>query len=285
MIEIGSSRAGEIYAGDNSITKIYNGETLIFLEQFVVGLAFNEAGNISISMRTGYKQADPNTTAFPIFVEWGDGVVERVDGEQHAITVGGVTRYRYTATIQHNYDPGDYMLKINKPGDDILSITSVSNGNGSKENVTLFDARAGRWGIPYFGETPTSTATRLRTVHMGKNGVQDGGFMNCPVLETVTMEADATIGTIAFDGCLQLNNVEIRAKSVSIYAFRNCPRMEKAWMRNTVEAAGDDIFLNNAGLTVYCEPAERPSGWNTLWNERASGSYVPTIWGQATRPW
>jgi hypothetical protein len=85
--------------------------------------------------------------------------------------------------------------------------------------------------------------------------ISDYAFYGCAALTSVTIPDSITsIGVSAFEGCTSLASVVIPDSVTSIgnYAFRNCTE-----------------------LTIYCEAASQPSGWNSNWNY----SNCPVVWG------
>ncbi len=50
--------------------------------------------------------------------------------------------------------------------------------------------------------------------------------------------------------------------------------MRKKGTKNNVTNIGDEAFNYCSNLTIYCEAASKPSGWNEDWNF----SSCPVIW-------
>ena len=72
-------------------------------------------------------------------------------------------------------------------------------------------------------------------------------------LKSVTITGGESIAASAFSGCTSLTSINIPDSVTSIgeYAFQNC-----------------------TALTIYCEAASKPSGWNRTWNY----SDCPVVW-------
>ncbi len=95
------------------------------------------------------------------------------------------------------------------------------------------------------------------TIPSTVTSIGDNAFYYCTNLQTVTFESDSqlqSIGGRAFCGCSNLTEIIIPSTVTSIdyYAFIGCSQ-----------------------LTIYCEAARKPSGWDSSWNY----SSCPVVWG------
>ena len=90
-------------------------------------------------------------------------------------------------------------------------------------------------------------------------------------------ETVASIGEHAFSGCGGLTSVTIPDSVTSIgrSAFYGCTGFESIVIPDGVESIGSYVFYYCRRLTVYCEAASQPSGWDNAWNN----SNRPVVWG------
>lgn len=78
--------------------------------------------------------------------------------------------------------------------------------------------------------------------------VQESAFKDSIRLERVTLpESVTSIGAFAFSGCQSLMGI---------------------LLRNTVTDVGEGAFEGCEELMIFCEAAEKPSGWHEKWNTR-----------------
>ncbi len=259
-------------------------------EVMELGVYFEADETISFSLISARKQNDASTTAFPAIVYWGDGTFDTYNGE---LRTHPNNYYSWRAYPSHSYSPGEYTIKIAKPGNDILNVSALQNSAQSQENITSIDARNGTWGIPKMGGSlSASTATKLITVHVGDNTVEEVNFVDCPVLGTVTFGDNATLYSFAFSNCPAIGpNFELNAKTLRYYAFTDCIGMRNIWIRESVETLGAMTFASDSYDDklpidmIYCEADSKPDGWHTDWNKAIDMSYYPVVWGQKTTPW
>lgn len=62
--------------------------------------------------------------------------------------------------------------------------------------------------------------------------------------------------------------------SIGDYAFSWCDSLTEITIPDSVESIGVAAFRSCNALTIYCEVAEKPSGWNNEWNEYN----CPVVW-------
>ena len=134
------------------------------------------------------------------------------------------------------------------------------------------------------------------TIRGNISSVGTEAFYNCLDLMSLQIEDSSnlqTIGTRAFYNCTSLDNVSLNSslKTLSMYAFSNCtaltsfnfgetPSVEEignncfAYCTSltsivipaSVETMGMYVFLDCADITIYCESATNPAGWNSMWS-------------------
>lgn len=111
-------------------------------------------------------------------------------------------------------------------------------------------------------------------------------FNTCSVLKSVIFPSTLkTISSAAFYGCGQLENIDLPSSLTTIknQAFDNCTSLKKVFIPKTVTTMSYNVFQRcNSELIIYCEAAEKPSGWNDAWCKASSSSYnIPkeVFWG------
>ena len=77
-----------------------------------------------------------------------------------------------------------------------------------------------------------------------------------------------SIGSYAFSDCIILTSVTIPNSVTSIgnSAFAWCYSLESVTIPNSVISIGDYAFEGCTSLTIYCEAASKPTGWDSDWN-------------------
>ena len=89
-------------------------------------------------------------------------------------------------------------------------------------------------------------------------------------------EGVTTIGEWAFYNCTSLKSIDLPNSLTTIGddAFSYCTSLESIELPDSLTTIGDGAFSLCTSLTIYCEVAEKPSGWSDYWN-----SGRPVVWG------
>ena len=191
-------------------------------------------------------------------ISWGDGRRERVNGYNRSHTYAG---------------PGDYTVTLQPVRSEPRSI-----GYGLIY-YNIFGTAA--------GGAKTSTFPELVRLEIGGmiRETEADCFAGCTSLSAVTAPNSLLgLGDEAFKGCAGLVLAEIGAQRLGNDVLKNCPRLQKLWLRESVETIGADSLRDigpTGALTIYCEADEKPTSWPAGWNP---GGF-PVVWGQKARPW
>lgn len=110
-------------------------------------------------------------------------------------------------------------------------------------------------------------------------------FENCTSLTSIALPNGLkVIPSEVFKGCANLKEVAIPSTVTKIedYAFLNTG-IKKIFIPSTVTEIEAFAFVGCTDLIIYCEPEEKPNGWNEKWNiENETGdTYHQVIWKQA----
>ena len=104
-------------------------------------------------------------------------------------------------------------------------------------------------------------------------------------LENLVIPDDGSISRLeyeSFKGCdFTSFNIIGSIETISDSVFANCDSLIDIFLPDTIINLGRWVFLSCDNLeTVYCEPADRPLGWDGAWNSNSSSSISATIiWG------
>ena len=122
--------------------------------------------------------------------------------------------------------------------------------------------------------------TSLASIELPDSLTTIGGFAfaECTSLTNIELPDSLTIiGKKAFYWCTSLTSIELpdNLTTIGVSAFYKCTSLTSIVIPEGVTTIGSDAFYGCESLTIYCEVAEKPSGWSNSWN--SSGR--PVVWG------
>ncbi|MBD5132311.1 MAG: leucine-rich repeat domain-containing protein [Clostridiales bacterium] len=103
-------------------------------------------------------------------------------------------------------------------------------------------------------------------------------FIYCSSLTSIAIPISVKfIGYATFRGCSSLTGIEIPNSVTNIgpYAFADCSSLTNITIPNNVTSIDGYAFYGCSSLTIYCEAANKPSGWTVTWNV----DNRPVVWG------
>ena len=133
--------------------------------------------------------------------------------------------------------------------------TTLYAGWTDEQDAQYLTYTAGEEGIIITGYTGDNTVIKLPSEMFGLpvTGIVDRVFYNNTDLTSITIPDSVTsIGSYAFSGCSGLTSIEIP---------------------DSVTSMGSNAFSDCDILTIYCEAASKPSGWNSNWH-----GDCPVVW-------
>ena len=135
-------------------------------------------------------------------------------------------------------------------------------------------------GVTTIGDSAFSWCHSLKSIELPDSLTAIGGnaFYCCTSLTGIVIpEGVTTIGYSAFSGCTSLTSIELPDSLTTIgdYAFSDCESLTSIVIHEGVTTIGDEAFYGCYWLTIYCEVAEKPSGWSYFWNP----ANRPVVWG------
>jgi len=112
------------------------------------------------------------------------------------------------------------------------------------------------------------------TVEMGilSYGQTEGGliWVENKNEKVIIVECDKNVFSVSIPS--SINGSEVT--SIDRYVFKNCTNLTSIVIPSTVSTIGLSQFEGCTGLTIYCEAASQPSGWDSTWNK----SKCPIVW-------
>ncbi|MBR2375424.1 MAG: leucine-rich repeat protein [Clostridia bacterium] len=99
-------------------------------------------------------------------------------------------------------------------------------------------------------------------------GIKDGSA-------TVLLQA-LNLQTANISASITYKNNKYSVTRIGDYAFYGCANLTSVFIPNSVTSIGGSAFSDCDGLTIYCEAANKPSGWDSNWNFSC-----PVVWNCA----
>lgn len=128
--------------------------------------------------------------------------------------------------------------------------------------------------VTSIGNSSFSGCENLRYVSIGQfsrlKEIGKEAFFNCRSLKYISLpDRLESIGGKAFQNCVSLREVSFgyynNLSSIEDYAFVNTGLVSFR-ISNRLSKMGYSVFEGCENLTIYCEAASVPSGWNANWN-------------------
>jgi hypothetical protein len=100
-------------------------------------------------------------------------------------------------------------------------------------------------------------------------------FYGCTALESVYLKDGVTdIGYGTFSGCTNLASVRLpdSLTEIAMSTFSGCTSLEEIIIPRGVSFIGANAFKGCNKLSIYCEAASQPNGWNEDWSNGFTGT-------------
>ena len=169
---------------------------------------------------------------------------------------------------------------------DEIEATGHTGGTPVEENRVASCVAEGKYDSVVYCTVCDAEVSR-ETIRIGPAGVHNvqngvctvcGGKESTPGLE-YSQNADGTYTVTGIGACTETdivigiyNNRDVT--TIGEWAFYDCPSLESIVIPEGVTAIGDKAFYECTSLTIYCEVAEKPSGWSYSWK-----IYCSVVWG------
>ena len=215
--------------------------------------------------KSGIYSATRDDTSKPIVIDWGDGTVERVDGDisQKAHTYDSVGTFNvvvtniktfaasgnngtwYNTTSQNSYTLKEVVAMPD-------SITSIANSAFmSCANLTKIEIRDV---VTSIGYSAFSSCTSLESVTIPANVVSIGNnaFQYCRMLTSIDIPDNITkIDNMTFNNCSGLTTIVIpsKVKNIGVSAFFSCSGLISITIPNSVTSIDQYAFWGCSSLT------------------------------------
>lgn len=125
-----------------------------------------------------------------------------------------------------------------------------------------------------FSTTATDTdtdiviASQIDGIPVG--AIAESAFLGNTSITSVTLgDFVESIADWAFEGCTNLKTINLPNSlfEIGMQAFYNCNSLDKIWIPS-VQDISSSAF--NGSYPIYCEPREKPEGWDEYWNDGES---------------
>ena len=135
------------------------------------------------------------------------------------------------------------------------------------------------YGVTIIGQLAFSDCSNLRSIIIPSSVtiIEERAFTGCSSLTSIEIPNEVTnIGICTFSGCSSLTSIVIPNTVIRIetWAFSDCSSLMSIIIPNTVTRIDTRAFSGCSSLTIYCEAASKPNGWNENWNN----SSCPVVW-------
>ncbi len=175
------------------------------------------------------------------------------------IGVNGITDDGITYGVSQNEIGERYITITGYNGNDAsINIPNVINVNGEDISVKVISENAFCKFCTPVGEASYSYYSFLTSIEIPDTVIDIGdyAFYFCSSLASINIpHSVTTIGNLAFSHCVSLTSI---------------------YIPNNVTILGHNVFIYCDSLSIYCEVATKPSGWNIYWY---GFSDCPVLWG------
>ncbi len=160
----------------------------------------------------------------------------------------------------------------------VTELSSGVFGNcRSLTNITLPD------GVRVIGESAFEYCGFTEINFLNKvNDIGERAFASCEKLITVNIPDSVTeLRRGIFGYCRSLTDINLPdgLESIGESAFASCEYLLSLTIPKTVTFVGREAFSDCKRITVYCEAASKPSGWDENWNCLEQVDFtVPVVW-------
>lgn len=174
-----------------------------------------------------------------VTIDWGDGsATETLTG----------TSLSTVKTIQHNYQPGDYVIELSVSGTDTFAITGSSYGTRLLRKVTTDQSNG----------TNRVYAASIRKIEVGTGAsLGANALMYCANLTAITIPQTMTFSNYAFCSCNSLKAVVIPSAMTNsaTYTFYQSRALERVSIPKGMTTIGSNLFYQCEALISITLPS------------------------------